>query len=420
MPVLPLQPWMIRPESRRVMTALGEARFIGGCVRDALLGLPVSDLDIATPHPPDEVTRRLAAAGVRVIPTGIAHGTVTALSGGRPFEITTLRRDLVCDGRHAEVAFTDDWQADASRRDFTINALSCTLDGDLFDPFGGLEDLAARRLRFIGCAEDRIREDVLRLLRYFRFFARYGGEAADAGALAACRALAPLLPGLSGERVRTELFRLLTGPRPAEVWALLAGLGIVPHLLPGATQGERLARLVALDSGLGLGGAERALPRLAALLDGPAAALPAVAGRLRLSGAERRRLLALAASAAAVDPAAAPGQLCRQLAALGDEALFLDSALLSAATSESWPDCLHSVQAVLAGWRRARFPLGGLDVLAAGVAPGPEVGRLLAALRDWWAGHEFGPGRAECCAELNYRIAKQRFLVTAAAADGTN
>lgn len=400
------QPWMTAPESRRVMAALGEARFIGGCVRDAVLGLPAGDIDIATPHPPDEVTRRLAAAGVRVVPTGIRHGTVTAVTGGKHFEITTLRRDIACDGRHAEVAFTDDWLADAARRDFTINALSCTAAGDLFDPFGGRADLAARRVRFIGRAEDRIREDVLRLLRYFRFYARYGDEAPDPEALAACRALAPLLPGLSGERVRAELFRLLGGPRPAAVWALLAGQGILPHLLPAATRQERLAALTVLEGACGLDGPDRALPRLAALLDAGCDGALAVAGRLRLSVAERERLLALAAAEPAVDLRADAAVLRRQLAALGDGDLFRDLALLTAAAAGMAPGELASLPALLERWRRARFPLGGRDALALGLAPGPEVGRLLAEVRDWWAERDFTPSHAECSAELNYRIAK--------------
>ena len=404
---LPLQPWMTAPESRRVMAALGEARFIGGCVRDALLGLPVSDIDIATPLPPEETTRRLEAAGIRVVPTGIRHGTVTAVTGGRHFEITTLRRDLVCDGRHAEVAFTDDWRTDAARRDFTVNALSCTVTGELFDPFGGVEDLASRTIRFIGSPEDRIREDVLRLLRYFRFYARYGGDAPDPAALAACGALAPLLPGLSGERVRAELFRLLGGPRPAAVWALMAAAGVSRHLLPEATRGERLAALTALEAALGLDGPDRAVPRLAALLEVGRAGALSVAGRLRLSVAERERLLALALPACAVDAGAEPAALRRTLAALGCGELFRDLALLStAAGAGEGAAALTPVLAALQQWRGARFPLTGRDVLARGVAPGPDVGRLLAAVRDWWAERGFAPDREMCVAELTYRIAK--------------
>ena len=382
------------------MAALGEARFIGGCVRDALLGLPVSDIDIATPHPPDEVTRRLEGAGIRVIPSGIRHGTVTALVGPARFEVTTLRRDLACDGRHAEVAFTDDWQADAARRDFTVNALSCTVTGELFDPFGGINDLAAHKIRFIGNAPDRIREDVLRLLRHYRFFARYGGAEPDAEALAACRTLAPLLAGLSGERVRAELFRLLTGPRPAAVWGLIDRQGIAAHLLPVATGGDRLTALMALEDGLGLTGAERAVPRLTALVEGVAAA-SAVAERLRLSTAERARLLAL--TGPVLNLGAGAAGLRRPLATLADGALFRDLALLAAASGAGEP-ALAPVWTVLAEWGERPFPLGGRDAVAAGMMPGPEVGRLLAAVRDWWADRAFVPDADACRDELVRRI----------------
>ncbi len=407
MPLLPPQPWMTAPESRLVMTALGAARFVGGCVRDALLGLPVSDIDIASPHPPDEVTRRLEAVRVRVIPTGIKHGTVTAVTAGRHFEITTLRRDLACDGRHAEIAFTDDWREDAARRDFTINALSCTLEGEVFDPFDGIGDLAARRVRFIGRAEDRLREDLLRLLRHFRFYARYGGESPDPEALAACQALAPLLNGLSGERVRAELFRLLTGPRPAEVWALMVTAGLPPHLLPAATRVARLDTLLSLERHLSLEGPERAVVRLAALLDTDGAGVLAAAKRLRLSVAERARLVALVAPTVAVDPRDSPAALRRAAAALGDGARFLDLALLGAATTGSEAGWLDRITTVLDGWRSAPFPVSGADALALGVAPGPDLGRLLADVRDWWAEQNFSPDRAACTAELGRLVARR-------------
>ncbi|MFP5513038.1 MAG: CCA tRNA nucleotidyltransferase, partial [Alphaproteobacteria bacterium] len=263
------QPWMTAPESRAVFAALdaggADARFVGGCVRDAWLGRPVKDIDVATHAPPERVMELLEAAGIRVIPTGIDHGTVTALCGGKPYEITTLRRDVETDGRHARVEFTDDWMEDAARRDLTMNALSCTPDGAMFDPFGGLADLAAGRVRFVGEARRRIEEDVLRLLRFFRFHAHYGRGDPDAEALAACRELAPRLPTLSGERVRGELFRLLTAPCAAAVWRLMMGQGIMVHLLPEAMDADRLDRLIAVERDLGI--TPDPTRRLAAVLD---------------------------------------------------------------------------------------------------------------------------------------------------------
>src|SRR5215510_13136350 len=219
------QPWMIAAETVAVMAALssagGEARFVGGCVRDALLGRPVTDVDIATHEPPERVMNLLSRAGIKAVPTGIKHGTVTAVIGRKHFEITTLRRDVETYGRHARVEYTNDWAADAARRDFTMNALFCSLDGTIYDPFGGLADLREHRVRFVGDAEARIREDVLRLLRFFRFYAHYGAPPPDAAALAACRALAPLLPTLSGERVCGETLKLLLAPEPASVFATM-------------------------------------------------------------------------------------------------------------------------------------------------------------------------------------------------------
>ncbi|MBX6323955.1 MAG: CCA tRNA nucleotidyltransferase, partial [Rhodospirillaceae bacterium] len=243
---------MTAPATRAVLAAVtadgAEARFVGGCVRDALLSRPVGDVDIATPEPPERVLALLARAGIKAIPTGIDHGTVTAVKDGTPFEITTLRRDVETYGRRAKVAFSDSWREDAARRDFTMNALSCTPDGRVFDYFGGLADLEARRVRFVGDAATRIREDVLRLLRFFRFYAHYGSPPPDGEALAACRELAPLLPTLSAERVRAEVLRLLAAPDPCPALALMRDNGILDRVLPAAAGLDRLRGLVILGA----------------------------------------------------------------------------------------------------------------------------------------------------------------------------
>ena len=221
---------MTAPATRAVTEALSAegatVRFVGGCVRDAVLGRDAKDVDIATPDPPETVIALLEAAGLKAVPTGIAHGTVTAVADGTPFEVTTLRHDVETDGRHAKVAFTDDWVADAARRDFTLNALYCDADGALYDPVGGIEDARRGRVRFVGDARARIEEDALRLLRFFRFHAHYGRGEADATALAACRELAPLLANLSGERLRDETLKLLAAPESAPVVALMIDMGV--------------------------------------------------------------------------------------------------------------------------------------------------------------------------------------------------
>lgn len=396
------QPWMTAPESRAVLAALAaggaDARFVGGCVRDAWLGRPVKDIDIATHAPPSLVMELLAAAGIRAIPTGIAHGTVTALSGGKPYEITTLRRDVESFGRHARVEFTDDWVEDAARRDLTMNALSCTADGLIHDPFGGLGDLAAGRVRFVGDARRRIAEDVLRLLRFFRFQAHYGRGEPDAEAMAACVALAPRLPTLSGERVRGELFRLLTAPDPAAVWRLMIDRGVMGHLLPTATATERLDRLARLERDL----AEPPDPtrRLAAVLETDRAGALAVAETLRLSNTERDRLAALVEPPVALAVTDDRVKRRQALYRIGDAALYRDL-LLMAAVAQGGPldaSVLRAGLTTAEDLSDLRLPIAGRDLLALGVPRGPEVGRRLKAVEAWWIAEDFRPGREACLA----------------------
>ena len=299
MEYLPPQPWMSAPATRAVIGALtaggSEVRFVGGCVRDGLLGRAVTDIDIATPDGPARVIELLEAAGLKAVPTGIEYGTVTAVALHHPFEITTLRRDVENYGRRAKVTFTDDWTADAARRDFTFNALSCAPDGKLYDPFGGIADLQGRRVRFVGEAMARIREDVLRLLRFFRFYAHYGAPPPDGDALGAARAMAPLLPTLSGERIAGETLKLLAATDPAAVMTLMRDHVVLMHFLPEAERLDRLARLVAIETKLGLVAAPAR--RLAAALAGGEGCARAVAGRLRLSNTLRDRIVGALGSA---------------------------------------------------------------------------------------------------------------------------
>jgi poly(A) polymerase len=394
---IPVQPWMTDAPTRAVLAALGgTARFVGGAVRDALLGRVIGDVDLATPLEPDEVARRLVAAAIKVVPTGLKHGTITAVARPRHFEITTLRRDVESFGRHARVAFTDDWAADAARRDFTMNALFLDGDGNVFDPVGGLADLRAGTVRFVGDAETRIREDVLRLLRFYRFHAHYGSGAADPSARAACRALKHLLPGLSGERVAAETLKLLAAPAPLPTLELMVDDGVLGVLLPEARDLHLLAALLPLEP------APRPLRRLAALIDGPA---EAVAARLRLSNEQRDRLALLApAPRAAIDLAGDERRQRRVLHHLGADA-YADLVLVRAAETGAAAR-LPSLLALAASWQPVVFPLKGRDVTALGVPVGPKVGRLLKELEAWWEAGDYRADRAACLEELERRAAK--------------
>jgi poly(A) polymerase len=386
------------PALRAVLAALPRARLVGGSVRDALAGRAVADIDLATPDPPEAVMDALARAGLRAVPTGLAHGTVTAVSGGRGFEITTLRRDEDTDGRHARVAWTDDWREDAARRDFTINAMSMEPDGTLHDYFGGAADLAAGRVRFVGDPATRIAEDYLRILRFFRFQARYGRGAPDPEALPAIAEGVPGLAHLSAERVWSELKRILAAPDPAETVELMARLGVLTAVLPEGADPDRLTRLIAV------GAPADPLLRLAALFTGPAGAL---AARLRLSTAERTRLAALKAG-----PSPHPGQDAADLrrALAGEHAeVLIGRTWLAGGTGSDW----DALRARLADMPVPVFPLEGRDALALGFTPGPEVGQALRAVRDWWlAGGCVADAGA--CREALQRWREQRGLGEAA------
>ena len=390
-PALRIPPpgFLADPALVRVLDALPEARVVGGAVRDALLGLAVADIDLATPRPPEAVIAALHAAGLRALPTGLAHGTVTALADGRGFEITTLRHDVATDGRHAVVAFTADWRADAARRDFTLNALSLTREGDVFDYFAGLADLHAGHVRFVGDPATRIAEDSLRILRFFRFHARYGRGAPDPVALAAIRAGAAGIDGLSPERVWSELRLLLAAPEPGGAITLMDACGVLSRVLAEGADVRRLARL------LGAGAPACPLLRLTALLAGDAALL---ADRLRLSTAERTRLLALRTG-----PVPRPEDddtTLRRLLAATEPEILLGRVWLADDGAPGWA----ALRIRLAALPRPVFPLAGRDVVALGVAPGPRVGALLGAVRDWWLAGGCLADAAACRAELGAQL----------------
>jgi poly(A) polymerase len=394
--------WLAEPATRALLEALAaggvEARFVGGAVRDALLGSAATgatartDIDLATPAPPERVIEILEKRGIRVVPTGLAHGTVTAVIPPRHFEITTLRRDVATDGRHARVAFDADWAADAARRDFTINAIFLAPDGTICDPVGGLADLRARRVRFVGDPATRIGEDVLRLLRYYRFEARFGSGDGDAAARAACRAAAHLVVQLSAERVAQELIRLLETRDPSRSVQMMAEDGVLSVLLPEGRRLDRLARLIAIAP------QPDPLRRLAALIEVDGAGASALAERLRLPNAWRERLRGLARPWP-FDPQQDLAAQRRALYCLGAER-FRDLALLAAADGPSEIERLASLLALAADWTPPSFPLSGHDVTALGISPGPRVGVLLDTVEHWWKQGDFAAGREACLARL--------------------
>ncbi len=417
---LPPADWSNRADLARLIAALGDgnARYVGGAVRDTLLGLEVKDIDLATPLVPTEVMARLDAVKIGHVPTGIAHGTITAILKGGPIEITTLRHDLSTDGRRATVAFASEWQDDAARRDFTINALYADpATGEISDFFGGLDDLQARRVRFIGDARERIREDHLRILRYFRFQARFGSQPADSASEEACAELAATLKGLSRERIGMEMLNLLGLPDPAPTVARMAELGVLAQVLPEANVAA-LAALVNEETRQEI--APHALRHLAALLPADADLAGQVAARFRLSGAQKKRLMSAARRLGQIPPrhgevasrsddggvlaspqgTAAGGSLPlhhpadgpppRNGEVLSPRALAyrlgmeqaLDRLLLTGADT-----------APLNGWTIPTFALKGGEIVARGIKAGPEVARILCAVEDRWVAEGF-PGEA--------------------------
>lgn len=378
--------------THRLMTALAAAgiaaRFVGGCVRNAVLERAIDDIDIAVDKPPVEVMRALGAAKIKNVPTGLRHGTVTAILEGRPFELTTLRHDVETDGRRATVAFTDDWLADAARRDFTFNAMYADPDGTLYDPFDGRADLAAGRVRFIGDADTRIAEDRLRVLRFFRFNAWFGRPPLDGAGFEACRRNAGAVRELSGERVRKELLRLLAAPDPADALAAMAEAGALDHWLPEYDGTARLRALIARED------IPDPLRRLASVLPQGTDAT-AIGKRLKLSTQEALRLEVMLAAAPAIDIAGGPAAWRAGIYRLGNR-LYADRLLLAVDAPGEWRAALEMARA----WTPLELPVSGRDAVALGLKPGPQVGRLIEAVESWWIAGNFLADRAACLAEL--------------------
>ena len=378
------QDWLTAPATRAVMAALAAAggsdcaRFVGGCVRNALIGAPIDDIDIATTLTPDAVVAALKAAGLKSVPTGIEHGTVTAISEHQPFEITSLRRDVSTDGRRATVAFTTDWREDAGRRDFRLNALYADADGDILDPTGqGYDDAMAGRIVFVGEPEGRIREDYLRILRFYRFYAWYGRGAPDAAAVAACADLAEGVERLSAERVSKELLKLLAAPDPRPAVRLMHEAGVLGRVVPEPTDLTLFEAMAALSSDPVL--------RLSALLPADPAKAAEAARRLRLSNAQRERLVEAVSGEATTGLTGAQARA----ALYRDGRQAFEDRVMRAWAAGGDAEGVRGLLALAQGWTRPALPVGGRDLARLGLKPGPETGRVLKAFEDGWIADDF-------------------------------
>jgi poly(A) polymerase len=397
------QPWMTSSAARRVMTALesvelGGARFVGGCVRNALLGEPVSDVDIATRLTPDRVEKAMLAAGIAVHPTGIEHGTLTVVADHQPFEVTTLRKDVETDGRRAVVAFTEDWAEDAQRRDFRMNALYAAPDGEIFDPTGGgLRDIAHRRIVFVGDPEIRIREDYLRILRFFRFLAWYGQGEPDAAGLAACSKLKAGLGGISAERIWMETKKLLAARDPIPAMAAMDESGVFRQIFPQSKGLDLLRRLVDLERSEGF--QPDPMLRFLALFWKDAKAVVAASDDLKMSNEEAHRLKWTVQSDAPIHAGMTPASIRGALYKTG-EAVFSDRVLLQWAQDPASAASWRQIHEAAAGWQRPVFPITGDDLLTRGIPEGPPIGAGLRKLETYWIDSDFTLSRDDLLAKV--------------------
>ncbi len=410
---IPPQDWLSAPETRAVMEALmafgADVRFVGGCVRDAMSNRPVNDIDIGTPDAPETVIQLLQSVGIKAIPTGIKHGTITAVINKKSFEITTLRRDVKTDGRHATVEFTDNWVEDARRRDFTINTLSASLDGDVYDPGSAISDLSYGWVKFVGRASDRVAEDHLRILRFYRFYGSFSQSYADIDAIAACRAAASELKKLSGERIGQEMLKILLVEHPAELIIRMRGDNILDYILPEAKDVNCLRMVNWFETrAINIDGIKPdAIRHLAALVSANRNDAGIIADRLKLSNRDAARLADICDPPVRANPDM--GELAENKAlrryghALLEDLILINWAFemtenprLPRDRKDAWVSMLEKCRS----WEDPEFPLSGRDVISLGIPAGPEVGKLLNRVEEWWENGNYRADRQTCLGRL--------------------
>ncbi len=393
--------WLHWPETQKLIAAFGAEpfRFVGGCVRDGILAIAVKDVDLATPLLPEAVMKLLAKSGIKTIPTGIDHGTVTAVVGKKHFEITTLRRDVATDGRRAVVAYTDNWREDAERRDFTVNALYADAQGEITDYFNGRADLHANYVRFIGDPNQRIAEDALRILRFFRFFAHYGVGVADKDALTACAANAAKIDNLSGERIQQEMFKLLVADDAADVIDMMQENKILKYVLPVSVNVTSLKKLSALSKTIIIYPVDPILALMALLRSVKGDKLPiiqSIAARWKLSKAHYLRLCDLCVRDCPIQGKNEEKLWKKHIRNFGKR-LFIEEVLLSMAERFDEQTGLKAM-ALVQDWNIPEFPVTGDDLIHAGLKSGKDLGVLLENLEEYWEENNYTPSKEELLA----------------------
>jgi poly(A) polymerase len=386
---------IINPDTIKIFSALdNKARFVGGCVRNILLKIGINDVDIATEHKPEDTIKKLVQAGIKAIPTGISHGTITALLNGKSYEITTLRQDINCDGRHAQVKFTDSWEEDAARRDFTFNAMSMDLDGKIYDYFGGQQDLQKGVVKFVGNANLRVNEDVLRVLRFFRFFAFYGKLPLDKDAINACISGADKIPSLSGERIQNEMFKLLDAENPAQVITIMQENNINNYLF------ERDVNIKALEKIQDA--SDVILLRLAALMTGfSIAEVNSQAKKWKLSNRDKNYLLDVFFPHTNFDLKSNVAMQHKAIRWLGKK-IYKDVVLLKWSLGGVKDSIKNKLIYEADSWKIPTFPVNGNDIQNIGIAQGKHIGEVLFKAEKWWENNNYKPLKAEI---LDYILA---------------